>query len=87
MAEEYEKYLVEAKSSEDRISKMIERTSGGNVKKIVKKMKIVFTLSKYIDEEETENFEKIDKTVAMLEKMYPGATVRHDWDKFIVEEL
>ncbi len=87
MGNEFEKYLLEAKNSEDRIGKMIERTSGEKVKKINKKMKIVFTLGKYIDEQEVENFEKIDKTVEMLEKMYPSATVRHDWDRFIVEEL
>lgn len=87
MAEEFEKYLIEVKNSEDRIGKMIERTSGERVKKISKKMKIVFTLSKYIDEQEFENFNKIDKTIELLEKMYPNATVRHDWDRFIVEEL
>ena len=88
MADTHKKYLiVEAVGKEQQIGKMVEKATGEKIKLIDKKLKVVFRLKRPIDEEEIENFDKIDKTVAMLEKMYPEATVRHDWDKFIVEEL
>jgi hypothetical protein len=88
MTEIHEKYLInEAVGKEAQIGKMVERSSGGKIKGIDKKLRVVFRLQRPIDEEEVENFDKIDKTIAMLEKMYPGSIVKHDWDKFIVEEL
>ncbi len=86
--EKYKKYLIaDSGSKNTQIIKMVERSAGEKVKKIDSKMRVVFHLKKPIDEQEFENFTRIDKTVEMLEKMYPGATVKHDWDKFIVEEL
>ena len=83
--EKYEKYLI--KEGKNPVVKMLERTAGEKIKKVDTRMRIVYHLTKPIDEEEFDNFDRIDKTIAMLEKMYPNAIVKHDWDKFIVEEL
>jgi hypothetical protein len=86
--EKYEKYLITDSTSKNaQIIKMVERTTNEKMKKVDTRMRIVFHLKKPIDEQEFSNFNRIDGTISMLEKMYPSAVVRHDWDKFIVEEL
>jgi hypothetical protein len=85
----YEKYLVEGKTTglEATMEKMIAKTAKIPVKKVTKKLKVVFQLKQGLDEQEFDNFGKIDKIIETLEKMYPNAIIKHDWDKFIVEEL
>jgi len=86
----YEKYLLKESGGEPKdqsIGKMITKITGEKVTKIDKKLRVVFHIRNFIDHEDMANFDKIDKTVAMLEKMYPGASVSHEWDKFVVEEL
>ena len=82
-----EEYLIESIDMREKKAAQNIKHLSGPIRKIEKISKITFTLSKGIDEEEMENFDKIDRIIAILEKTYPGSIVKHDYDKFIVEEL
>lgn len=56
-------------------------------KDITRKAVITFKMKDFIDENDFNNFSKIDGIMAFLKKQYKGAIVKHDFDKFIVEEL
>lgn len=57
------------------------------IKKVELKRKIVFTLKNGIDEQDWNNFNLIDDIDRMLKKLYPKAIIKHDYNRFIVEEL
>ena len=80
-----EKYITEA-TSENAVAKMIQKQFGVRVKKVEVKRKIVFTLTKGI-EEDFDNIDLIDDIHALLKKSFKGSITKHDYDRFIVEEL
>ena len=80
-----EKYITEA-TSENTVAKMIQKQFGVKVKKVEVKRKIVFHLTKGI-EEDFDNIDLIDDIHALLKKAFRGSVTKHDYDRFIVEEL
>lgn len=84
------KNLVESKVDPDDASavKSIEKTyTDVKFKEVTRKSTITFKMKKDIDENNFDNFAKIDGILAFLKKRYKGSIVTHDFDKFIVEEL
>jgi hypothetical protein len=79
--------LDEATVATGRVANLLKSKFDAPVKKVEEKRKITFTLAKGIDEQEFENFDKIDNIIAFLEKTFKGSIVKHDYDKFTVEEL
>ena len=83
---EIDKYITEA-TSENAVAKMIEKKFGIKIKKVEMKRMITFHLSKPIDENDWDNFDKIDGIHDLLKKSFKGSTTEHEYDKFIVKEL
>ena len=84
------KNLIESKAdpADKAAVKAIEKTYP-EVKftEVSRKAVITFKMKNYIDENDFDNFAKIDAILKFLKKKYKGALVTHDFDKFIVEEL
>lgn len=84
------KNLVESKvdPADKSAAKAIEKTFPDvKFKDISRKAVITFKMKNFIDENDFDNFAKIDGILDFLKKKYKGAIVSHDFDKFIVEEL
>lgn len=81
-----EKYITEA-TSENAVAKMIQKQFDVKVKKVEVKRKIIFALGKHLDENDFEDMDKIDGIHKILKKSFKGSITKHDYDKFIVEEL
>ena len=81
-----EKYITEA-TSENAVAKMLLKDFGVKVKKVDVKRKIIFHLTKHLDENDFEDMNKIDDIHTLLKKAFKGSTTKHDYDRFIVEEL
>lgn len=73
------------KSNAKAIIKSIPELKG--VDTIDSKRTIVFKFKAGLDENEFENFNKIDGIIAFLEKKYPGSIVEHQFNIFTVKEL
>lgn len=58
-----------------------------SIRGIDAKRKIVFEFNQYIDDQDFDNFGKIDSIMAFLKKSYKGSIVTHDGSRFTVEEL
>ncbi len=84
-----EKYmrLDEVAVQSGRVANLLKSKFGVKMVKIDEKRKITFKLSKGIDENDTANFDLIDDITSFLEKSFKGSIVKHDYDKFTVEEL
>ena len=82
-----EKYLTEAVDVKEKKAAQNIKHLTGPIRKIEKISKITFILNKGIDEDEIENFSKIDNIMDILKRTYPTSIIKHDYDKFIVEEL
>lgn len=81
-----DKYLAEG-SPTNTVVRVLQQVKGVKVKKVDMKRTITFTLSKGIDENDFDNFDKIDTIHEILKKAYPKSITTHDYNKFIVEEL
>jgi len=84
------KNLIESKvdPADKAAAKAIEKAYPDvKFKEIARKSVITFKMKNFIDENDFDNFAKIDGIMAFLKKKYKGAIVSHDFDKFIVEEL
>lgn len=82
--------LVESKLDpvDKKAAKSIEKAYPDiKFKEITRKAVITFKMKDFIDENDFDNFAKIDAIMDFLKKQYKGAIVSHDFDKFIVEEL
>lgn len=74
-------------SSEMQVKKAIEKVFPVKVKKTDIKRKIVFHLSDFIDDEEMENFAKIDAVTDFIKKKYKGSIVSFKGRTIELEEL
>jgi CxxC motif-containing protein len=74
-------------SSEMQVKKAIEKVFPVKVKKTDIKRKFVFHLSDFIDDEEMENFAKIDAVTDFIKKKYKGSIVSFKGRTIEVEEL
>jgi hypothetical protein len=84
------KNLIESKvdPADKKAAKSIEKAYPDvKFKEVTRKAVITFKMKDFIDENEFDNFAKIDGIMVFLKKQYKGAIVKHDFDKFIVEEL
>jgi hypothetical protein len=88
MKKSIEQYITEGRPTglEKTVAARLKK-AGVVIRDVDKKQRIVFKLAKGIDENDMANFSLIDAIFKLLEKTYPGAIVKHDFDKFIVEEL
>lgn len=84
-----EKYmkLDEAAVQSGRVANLLKSKFDVKIAKIDEKRKITFKLSEGIDENATANFDLIDDIISFLEKSFKGSIVKHDYDRFTVEEL
>ena len=73
------------KSNAKAIIKSIPELKG--VQTIDSKRTVVFKFKEGLDENNFDNFNKIDAVIAFLEKKYPGSIVEHDFNQFTVKEL
>jgi hypothetical protein len=81
---DYTQYITEA-TSENAIAKMIQKI-GPKVKKVDVRRRIEFKLTKPLDTDDMNTWDTVDEIEKLLKKVYKGASVQHDYDKFIVEE-
>jgi len=73
------------KSNAKSIIKSIPELKG--VQSIDSKRTVIFKFKEGLDENNFDNFNKIDKIIAFLKKQYPGSIVKHDFNTFTVKEL
>jgi hypothetical protein len=76
-----------SESSENQVSKAISKVFPVKVKKIEMKRKIIFHLSDFVDEENFDNFDKIDSVTNFIKKKYKDAIVNFKGRTIEVEEL
>jgi len=74
-------------SSEMQVKKAIEKVFPVKVKKVDIKKKLIFHLSDFIDDEELENFSKIDAIEDLIKKKYKDSIVKFKGRTIEVEEL
>lgn len=86
MNNKVEKYITEG-TQENTVARMMQKQFGVKVKGVDVKRKIVFQLAKGIDENDFDKFDLIDDIISFLKKKFKGSTVKHDFDRIVVEEL
>lgn len=74
---------VLSESTERQVSQAISKIFPVKVKKVEMKKKVVFHLSDFVDEEEFDNFDKIDAVTDFIKKKYKDAIV--DWKGRTIE--
>ena len=74
-------------SSETQVKKAIEKVFPVKVKKVDIKKKLIFHLSDFIDDEEMDNFSKIDAIEDLIKKKYKDSIVKFKGRTIEVEEL
>lgn len=84
--EAYENSIIN-ESSETQIKSAIEKLFSIKVKKIEIKRKIIFHLSDFVDDEDMDNFSKIDAIEDMIKKKYKDSIVKFKTRTIEVEEL
>lgn len=84
--EAYENSILN-ESSESQVSQTISKIFNVKVKKIDMKRKIIFHLSDFVDEEDFDNFDKIDAVTDFIKKKYKDAIVNWKGRTIEVEEL
>jgi hypothetical protein len=84
--EAYEDSILN-ESSETQIKSAIEKLFSIKVKKIEIKRKIIFHLSDFVDDEDMDNFSKIDAIEDMIKKKYKDSIVKFKTRTIEVEEL
>lgn len=82
-----EAYLSIVESSDRQVSQAIEKLFGIKVKNTEEKRKITFHLSNYLDDENMDNWSKIDALEKFIKSKYKGAIVEFQGSKIVVEEL
>ena len=82
----YENSIIN-ESSEIQVRKAIEIVLPVKVKKIDVKKKIIFQLSDYVDEQDFENFPKIDALDKFIKKKYKDSIVEWKGRTIEIEEL
>ena len=80
--EAYENSILN-ESAESQVSQVISKVFPVKVKKVEMKRKIVFHLSDFVDEENFDNFDKIDTITNFIKKKYKDAIV--DWKGRTIE--
>lgn len=70
-------------SSERQVAAAIEKTFAVKVKKIEEKKKMIFHLSDFVDNEDFDNFNKIDAVEKFIKKKYKDAIV--EWKTRTIE--
>lgn len=78
---------LQKSGKEKGLSTVLKRKFDIEVKKVEIKKETTYHLKNGIDEQDWNNFNLIDDIIKMLEKIYPKAIIKHDYDRFIVEEL
>jgi len=77
-----------SESSEKQVSQAISKVFPDvKVKKVDVKRKIIFHLSDFVDEEDFDNFSKIDAIQDFIKKKYKGSIVEFKGRTIEVEEL
>jgi hypothetical protein len=84
--EAYERTILN-ESAERQIATAISKTFPVKVKKIEEKKKVIFHLSDFIDEEDFDNFNKIDAVDEFIKKKYKDAIVEWKGRTIEVTEL
>ena len=76
-----------SESVERQVSKAISKVFPVKVKKVEMKKKVVFHLSDFVDEEDFDNFDKIDAVTDFIKKKYKDAIVDFKGRTIEVTEL
>ncbi len=76
-----------SESSETQVKSAIEKLFPVKVKKIEVKRKLIFHLSDFIDDEDMDNFSKIDAIEDLIKKKYKDSIVKFKTRTIEVEEL
>lgn len=77
-----------SESSESQVSSAIAKVFPNiKVKKVDVKRRIIFHLSDFVDEEDFDNFSKIDTIQDFIKKKYKGSIVKFKGRTIEVEEL
>ena len=84
--EAYENSIIN-ESSETQIKSAIEKLFSVKVKKIEIKRKLIFHLSDFVDDEDMDNFSKIDAIEDLIKKKYKDSIVKFKTRTIEVEEL
>lgn len=84
--EAYEDSILN-ESSEMQVKKAIEKVFPVKVRKTDVKKKVIFHLSDFVDEEDFDNFGKIDAVTDFIKKKYKGSIVDFKGRTIEVEEL
>jgi len=84
--EAYENSIIN-ESSETQVKSAVEKLFSIKVKKIEVKRKIIFHLSDFIDDEDMDNFSKIDAIEDLIKKKYKDSIVKFKTRTIEVEEL
>ena len=84
--EAYENSILN-ESTETQVSQAISKVFSVKVKKIDIKRRLIFHLSDFIDEEDFDNFNKIDNIEKFIKKKYKDAIVKFKGRTIEVEEL
>lgn len=86
-----DQYFLEAKGSgsDKSIAKSIVKSIPElkALQSVESKRVIKFKFKAGLDENDFDNFNKIDSILDFLKKKYPGSIVEHDFDTFTVKEL
>lgn len=84
--EAYEGSIIN-ESSENQVKKAIEKVFPVKVKKTDVRRKIIFHLSDFVDDEDMNNFSKIDAITDLIKKKYKGSIVNFKGRTIELEEL
>ena len=84
--EAYEDSILN-ESSEMAIKKAIEKVFPTKVKKVETKRKIILHLSSFLDDEDMDNFSKIDAVEEFIKKKIKGSIVKWKGSTIEIEEL
>ena len=74
-------------SSETQVKKAIEKVFSVKVRKVDVKKKLIFHLSDFVDDEDMDNFGKIDAIEDLIKKKYKDSIVKFKGRTIEVEEL
>ena len=78
---------VLSESTESQVSQAISKVFPVKVRKVEMKKKVVFHLSDFVDEEDFDNFDKIDAVTDFIKKKYKDAIVDFKGRTIEVTEL
>lgn len=76
-----------SESAERQVSQAISKIFPVKVKKVDVKKKLIFHLSDFVDEEDFDNFDKIDAVTDFIKKKYKDAIVEWKGRTIEVKEL